>query len=490
MNFWNIFVVVCSSTLFGGALGDAVFADFFDVMPLSSNDAGRRLDDAESIKVTLDVGGNHLEYILTSTESPLNERTAVVSSLGKEIKSYIPKEYKHGADAVLTVSTSGAIDGVFLVNGTSYHFSRPSSSSRTKVSTGGHKGKCAPPRKPPAHFDDEDRRQLKYANKQWKGCYLGENDRRIMSIGIAVGSKLAENLGEENVRGWASSLVAEASLVFEAQFNIQLEIGTLYISEKSSRPSWDSRCGRAIGTQLTSFEKWTKPSREAAWHLFDDCFSRSRSGIIGLASMGTLCQRPRRGWRDYNTGANYYSFETWLTFAHELGHTMGAGHTFENGVGNTGGIMDYGDGTLRGKYQFHENRKEELCDVVSETVDNCGGKFTVRENLVKSQPIETRQPTSYPTRRPTSFPTQKTCSMLSKWSYCLSRRWQKLGCMWNKATGSCVDRVQDSSGCYTKQTKWGCRRTRLLRTNCAWSRNLRCYHKSMGNPLSVAKTNP
>jgi hypothetical protein len=35
------------------------------------------------------------------------------------------------------------------------------------------------------------------------------------------------------------------------------------------------------------------------------------------------------------------------------GHNFAAQHTFQNGQGSTGSIMDYGDGKLNGEYQFH-----------------------------------------------------------------------------------------------------------------------------------------
>ena len=47
---------------------------------------------------------------------------------------------------------------------------------------------------------------------------------------------------------------------------------------------------------------------------------------------------------------------TWTVNAHEAGHIFGAEHSFENGQGTTGGIMDYGDGKYNGVYQFNPLR--------------------------------------------------------------------------------------------------------------------------------------
>ena len=56
-----------------------------------------------------------------------------------------------------------------------------------------------------------------------------------------------------------------------------------------------------------------------------------------------------------------------------MGHNFGASHSFEEGVGRTGGIMDYGDGTLDGIFQFNtQYRRSEICRVLSRVVGQCG----------------------------------------------------------------------------------------------------------------------
>ena len=60
---------------------------------------------------------------------------------------------------------------------------------------------------------------------------------------------------------------------------------------------------------------------------------------------------------------------TWQTDAHEIGHIFAARHSFELGQGQTGGIMDYGDGLLNGTYMFchfflkrREAKKNQFCE--------------------------------------------------------------------------------------------------------------------------------
>ena len=46
---------------------------------------------------------------------------------------------------------------------------------------------------------------------------------------------------------------------------------------------------------------------------------------------------------------------------HELGHGIGLTHTFENGIGTTGGLMDYANGLYDGVPQYHPFNRGEAC---------------------------------------------------------------------------------------------------------------------------------
>lgn len=81
-----------------------------------------------------------------------------------------------------------------------------------------------------------------------------------------------------------------------------------------------------------------------------------------------------------------------MTFAHELGHNLNGLHSFEEGQGRTGGIMDYGDGKLNGHYQFNSKyRKQAMCDKLNQNVGGCNGHF-------KLASAATPEPTPQPTR--------------------------------------------------------------------------------------------
>ena len=85
----------------------------------------------------------------------------------------------------------------------------------------------------------------------------------------------------------------------------------------------------------------------AARILLSRCFIGS-----GIASIGKLCRTGRLS----SAAVNYERDETWLVFAHELGHLFGAGHYFDDG---NGGIMDYNDQRYEGIHQFR--MKEDIC---------------------------------------------------------------------------------------------------------------------------------
>lgn len=131
---------------------------------------------------------------------------------------------------------------------------------------------------------------------------------------------------------------------------------------------------------------------EGATHIFTGC--GDGWGIVGLAFMGGICSP-----YGINSGINQIrGGDTFLTFAHELGHNFNADHSFEDGQYITGGIMDYGDGILNGAYQFNTKyRKAEMCGKASEVVNNCNGNFAPDPESI---PIPTSPPTPAPTLPP------------------------------------------------------------------------------------------
>lgn len=210
---------------------------------------------------------------------------------------------------------------------------------------------------------------------KWTDCYTGDDTTTNVFMGLAVGSELVKSLGSvSNVKSWLEAIVSEANTVYMAQLNIKLHVTEVEIVAKSGAQSFDNPgCKRDFSPSFDTFTKWTRPpgSSVALWHYFDDCHKVGDTAI-GVAYIGTLCNP------QWNTGMTYYSGRTWLTFAHEVGHNFGARHSFEDGKGTTGGIMDYGDKTLNNEYQFNTKyRKKEMCASMDRAFSNseCVGKI-------------------------------------------------------------------------------------------------------------------
>lgn len=84
-------------------------------------------------------------------------------------------------------------------------------------------------------------------------------------------------------------------------------------------------------------------------------------GTIGIAWLSAVCNQATQ--YQGSVVSHYYDGTIdWSVFAHELGHTFGADHTFEEGQGSTGGIMDYSflpnDANARFNTQY---RFQEVC---------------------------------------------------------------------------------------------------------------------------------
>jgi len=246
-------------------------------------------------------------------------------------------------------------------------------------------------------------------SKWWPGCYSGDSDTHKFVVGVMADEPMYKFLGSKT-QSKLESYVSEASYVYEKQMNIRLEVGSLKMYKSTSgAPSYAVGCGPGKKPKSGKFmddklegltkgvdrgqEKW-----EGAVHLFTGC--GDGFGVVGLAWTGFVCDR-----EGFSTATNQAKTEgVWLTFAHELGHNFNADHTFEEGEGKTGGIMDYGDGKLNGVYQFNTRyRKGEMCKKMDKVVGRCQDKFVKASGGGGGSRPST--PTPSPTPDPSPSPT-------------------------------------------------------------------------------------
>lgn len=188
----------------------------------------------------------------------------------------------------------------------------------------------------------------------YPGCYDGDGVTHVVDVNVVIDVGVASRL-IGNHRDNIATLLSKGQEVFLSQLNLYLRLNRV-ISGSINDPTPLSRGGEtclgALST-MSEFMRWLSVvnSTEAAYWLFlSDCFS---SGVNGVSYIGSAC-----GKRGNNGGVASYS---WLTAIHEIGHGFGMTHSFEDGVGLTGGIMDYGSGKFNGTVQIHPSKKAEIC---------------------------------------------------------------------------------------------------------------------------------
>jgi len=217
-----------------------------------------------------------------------------------------------------------------------------------------------------------------------------------MKIGVLV-----DQSAKDWALNWQERIVAiiqAASIVYEKQMNIELEISafedfvedpdcTLYFPKgygtmsscKESWPNvddpgckvfytkaeWLDRGGNKseLPSMIDEFEGMDKQldlvnsnyrmEGSVVRHLFTGC-DNDAGGYVGIATVGCLSG---------NCGAVNNIKVGWGTFAHELGHNFNGGHSF-NETHHFGGIMDYGSNVINGSVQFNTNYRQ--CGMCSE----------------------------------------------------------------------------------------------------------------------------
>jgi len=473
--------------------------DIFEQMAFDSNKRFLRNNGPRKLileeTMTMKIGDLEIEEKLHKAEGVFSS-TAKLLLASKESPEKIPTvaTYENeDASMVLTFLPGGEMDGLILKEGTSLHLHKGKGESVVileKEEVGQLCGNTSP--KPSSGSSNSKHRELGELN-QWVQCYEGQEQRHTISIGFAMDRHMYAQVGNsiDGAVSYISSLISEVNLVYKAQFNFELVVADVYIADASDKNvGWNTegKCDLSTGDLLTKFRLWQdRPSNQGLWYLLSDCVD---THVVGKAYIGSLCNERS------NFAVSHHRSNDWRIAAHEIGHIFGAWHTFEEGMGNTGGIMDYGNGMLtegkhKGEYGFNEKyRRSEICNTLSRVIPQC--EFIKVKTLVPS--VATLKPTSSPTSSPTFAPTisptfiptaspteeaviSGICNAVKKKS-CL----KDANCGWDKKKSLCKPLAQKKKKDDGKKTTLACNEIQNKKNckvnGCKWNKKKKCFGKN------------
>jgi hypothetical protein len=226
---------------------------------------------------------------------------------------------------------------------------------------------------------------------------------------MASDAGFTKKIGANNMNTYMQQLFAASNAIYTNQVHVSLQMGpTDFRTTRSTNAAEQWNEDRTIATcastntKLNSFKRWRYDNQRTTasiWHLMTDCYPPP--GVVGLAYVDVLANTVNgAGW------TNYLGTDTWKVFAHEIGHNYGGPHSFENGQGNTGGIMDYGKGMDDMPYFNKRLRQNDICSAVKKGLSR-NGQFPAGNAFTAGMigaPTPATGPTNKPTPRPTASP--------------------------------------------------------------------------------------
>ena len=211
-------------------------------------------------------------------------------------------------------------------------------------------------------------------------CFANDNQLNLISIGVMIDYSVYKTFNGNYAEIYAAiqHMYANINMIYKKQMNIQFQIYDIVVASQitSDNAAWNfalsdqndpSSCiasANGINDQLYQFSRWlgkNQPKKYAIWNLITNCWPiTNKPTTVGLAWIGSACSS------DYKAGVISLTSTSWITIAHEISHLLGGLHTFQQGQGKTGGLMDYGLPSLNGAIQFNTKySKQQICDGIN-----------------------------------------------------------------------------------------------------------------------------
>lgn len=229
----------------------------------------------------------------------------------------------------------------------------------------------------------------------YPGCFPQDERLHRLDIGLVVDHAYYTALGSTSLAETerrVETMVALSNEIYKRQFNLnkvvtrliidagtKVGIGNLPWPQVASQSRARSTCMDSMGDALESFREWSRGLQQKQqvphWHLLTGC--QYKESTVGLAYVNALSVYP------FNVAVTFCGAsgtgKDWRVFAHEVGHQAGASHSFENGVGKTGGIMDYGNGKILGTdiYGFRAAKRTNMCSALIGAKERTPAQFAL-----------------------------------------------------------------------------------------------------------------
>eukprot|EP00729_Bicosta_minor_P006454 gene6454-35565_t len=295
-----------------------------------------------------------------------------------------------------------------------------------------------------SHADSSGGARPRRSMEAWFGdgeCYTGDTSTHAVDVGMYLGYQaFTRQMGGDVATAVAqvATWIAFSNTAFKGNMNIELQVAELHISSAEDDFDMDTGrthkgtggCQKTILDQLDALGNFNPPggyNKRAVWHFVDDCRPTSGQSAYtsGVALIGALCYQDstfanNKYYDRGNIGVSYLDpvvDETWLTIAHEIGHNFNAEHSFEEGKGTTGGIMDYGNfdsNVYKDVHQFNTKyRKAEMCSIVDHYIkEQC-------PHIRKLEPGPPPSPSPPASTYPASTSTRTTSSSSAHVAACI-----------------------------------------------------------------------